>query len=37
MYVDRLASMVERDKNHACILMWSLGTRHDHRFQRKEG
>jgi beta-galactosidase/beta-glucuronidase len=27
MYVDRLASMVERDKNHACILMWSLGMR----------
>jgi beta-galactosidase/beta-glucuronidase len=24
-YVDRVARMVERDKNHACIIMWSLG------------
>lgn len=24
-YVDRVARMVERDKNHACVLMWSLG------------
>ncbi len=24
-YVDRAARMVERDKNHACIIMWSLG------------
>jgi beta-galactosidase/beta-glucuronidase len=37
VYVDRLESMVERDKNHACILMWSLGTRHNHHFRLKEG
>lgn len=24
-YVERAARMVERDKNHACVLMWSLG------------
>jgi len=24
-YVDRMQRMVERDKNHACILLWSLG------------
>ncbi|HEY4385472.1 MAG TPA: glycoside hydrolase family 2 TIM barrel-domain containing protein [Ktedonobacteraceae bacterium] len=24
-YIDRAARMVERDKNHACILFWSLG------------
>ncbi len=24
-YVDRMARMVQRDKNHPCILMWSLG------------
>jgi beta-galactosidase/evolved beta-galactosidase subunit alpha len=24
-YVDRAARMVERDKNHACVIMWSLG------------
>jgi beta-galactosidase/beta-glucuronidase len=24
-YVERTARMVERDKNHACVLMWSLG------------
>lgn len=24
-YVDRMQRMVERDKNHACIVMWSLG------------
>ncbi|MHA1733593.1 MAG: glycoside hydrolase family 2 TIM barrel-domain containing protein, partial [Promethearchaeota archaeon] len=23
--VDRMTSMVERDKNHACVFMWSLG------------
>jgi beta-galactosidase len=23
--IDRLKSMVERDKNHACVLIWSLG------------
>lgn len=26
MYIDRLASMYERDKNHPSIIMWSLGT-----------
>lgn len=24
-FVDRMQRMVERDKNHACIVMWSLG------------
>ena len=24
-YVDRMERMVERDKNHACVIMWSLG------------
>ena len=25
VYVDRIARTVERDKNHACVVMWSLG------------
>ena len=24
-YVDRMVRMVERDKNHACVVIWSLG------------
>jgi len=24
-YLDRMERMVERDKNHACVIMWSLG------------
>ena len=24
-YVERMRRMVERDKNHACVIMWSLG------------
>ncbi len=24
-FVDRMASMVERDKNHPCVIFWSLG------------
>ena len=24
-YVERASRMVERDKNHACVIMWSLG------------
>ena len=24
-YVNRFERMVERDKNHACVIMWSLG------------
>ncbi|KAK0610336.1 Beta-galactosidase [Lasiodiplodia hormozganensis] len=24
-YLDRVKQMVERDKNHACVVMWSLG------------
>jgi beta-galactosidase len=25
VYLDRMKRMVERDKNHSCIVMWSLG------------
>ncbi len=25
VYLDRIARTVERDKNHACVVMWSLG------------
>ena len=25
IYVDRMVRMVERDKNHACVIMWSTG------------
>ncbi|ELR19731.1 glycosyl hydrolases family 2, TIM barrel domain containing protein [Acanthamoeba castellanii str. Neff] len=35
MYVDRLASMVERDKNHPSIIMWSLGN--ESGFGRNQG
>lgn len=24
-FIDRMQRMVERDKNHACVIMWSLG------------
>ena len=24
-HVDRISRMVERDKNHACVIGWSLG------------
>ncbi|MEJ2748903.1 MAG: glycoside hydrolase family 2 TIM barrel-domain containing protein, partial [Anaerolineae bacterium] len=24
-YVDRMVRLVERDKNHACVILWSLG------------
>jgi beta-galactosidase len=24
-YLDRIQRMVERDKNHACVIMWSMG------------
>jgi beta-galactosidase len=24
-HMDRIVSMVERDKNHACVMLWSLG------------
>ena len=24
-YLDRMQQMVERDKNHACVILWSLG------------
>ncbi len=36
-YLDRTERMVERDKNHACILMWSVGNENgtglNHRLQ----
>ncbi len=25
LYIDRIERMVERDRNHACVVMWSLG------------
>ncbi len=25
VYIDRIERMVERDKNHPCVIMWSLG------------
>ena len=25
VYLDRIARTVERDKNHACVVLWSLG------------
>ncbi len=25
IFIDRAARMVQRDKNHACVIMWSLG------------
>ncbi|KAM0834535.1 hypothetical protein ACQ4PT_063560 [Festuca glaucescens] len=28
--LDRFVSMVERDKNHACIIIWSLGNESSH-------
>ncbi|NGO67755.1 glycoside hydrolase family 2 TIM barrel-domain containing protein [Streptomyces boncukensis] len=28
--VDRMRSMVERDKNHACVVIWSLGNEAGH-------
>ena len=29
-WVDRVARMVERDKNHACVIAWSLGNESGH-------
>jgi len=29
-HVSRVVSMVERDKNHACVIMWSLGNEGGH-------
>ena len=38
-YVDRAARLFERDKNHACVVMWSLGNESgcgkNHRAMRK--
>ncbi len=37
-YVDRMRRMVERDKNHPSIVMWSLGNESAHRPQpRRDG
>lgn len=29
VFVDRVSRMVERDKNYACVIMWSLGSESD--------
>ena len=29
-YLDRVERTVERDKNHACVVMWSLGNESGH-------
>lgn len=30
MFVERMQRMVERDKNHACVIMWSTGNESGH-------
>ncbi|KAL1892653.1 hypothetical protein Sste5346_006939 [Sporothrix stenoceras] len=35
VYIDRLRQLVARDKNHACVVMWSLGNESYHGVNTK--
>ncbi len=35
LYIDRIERMYERDKNHACIIMWSVGNESGHGANHK--
>jgi len=34
-FMDRVVRMVERDKNHACVIMWSLGNESGYGFNHE--
>ena len=35
-FTDRIEKMIERDKNHPCIFMWSTGNESDHGVNHRE-